>query len=99
MGARCSRCRIAEPSALVGPSAICTEYIPETRRPAHLYARQQPPMVQTTLASVLVDSNTFEVRELPIPPIGADAALLRVEACGVCGSDARIRRRVADGPK
>jgi threonine dehydrogenase-like Zn-dependent dehydrogenase len=55
-------------------------------------------MVQTTLASVLVANNTFEVRELPIPEIAADAALLKVEACGVCGSDARIRRRGADGP-
>src|SRR5215471_16762880 len=55
-------------------------------------------MVQTMLASVLVAANSFEVRELPIPEIGADAALLKVEACGVCGSDARIRRRVADGP-
>jgi len=29
----------------------------------------------------------LELRELPIPDIDADSALLRVEACGICGSD------------
>jgi threonine dehydrogenase-like Zn-dependent dehydrogenase len=29
----------------------------------------------------------YEIRELPRPRIGADDGLLRVEACGVCGSD------------
>ena len=30
----------------------------------------------------------LELRELPIPDIDDDSALLRVEACGICGSDA-----------
>jgi len=30
----------------------------------------------------------LELRELPIPELDADRALLRVEACGICGSDA-----------
>ncbi len=30
---------------------------------------------------------TLELRELPIPDIDADSGLLRVEACGICGSD------------
>ena len=29
----------------------------------------------------------MELRNIPIPPIGPDEGLLRVEACGVCGSD------------
>ena len=53
---------------------------------------------ETTLAAVLVAPNQFEVQELDVPEIGDDAALLEVEACGICGSDARIRRRVAAGP-
>ena len=52
----------------------------------------------TTLAAVLVAPNQFEVQELGIPEIGEDAALLEIEACGICGSDARIRRRAAGGP-
>jgi threonine dehydrogenase-like Zn-dependent dehydrogenase len=30
---------------------------------------------------------TLEPRELPVPEIDDDSALLRVEACGICGSD------------
>src|SRR5260370_28065279 len=56
-------------------------------------------MTDTTLAAVLVAPNQFEVRELELPQVGEDAALLEIEACGICGSDARIRQRVADGPK
>ena len=55
-------------------------------------------MPETTLAAVLVAPNQFEVRELPIPQIDDDAGLLKIEACGICGSDARIRTRVANGP-
>src|SRR5574337_1399979 len=29
----------------------------------------------------------LELRELPLPDIDADSALLRIEACGICGSD------------
>jgi threonine dehydrogenase-like Zn-dependent dehydrogenase len=56
-------------------------------------------MAETTLAAVLISANTFEVQELPMPDITEDAALLKIEACGVCGSDARIRRRADDGAK
>ncbi len=37
-------------------------------------------MVQTAPRSL-------EPRDLPVPEIGHDSALLRVEACGICGSD------------
>jgi len=50
-----------------------------------------------TLAAVLVAPNAFEVQEVAIPEIPDDAALLAIEACGICGSDARIRRRAAAG--
>jgi threonine dehydrogenase-like Zn-dependent dehydrogenase len=30
----------------------------------------------------------LELRELPVPEIDADSALVRIEACGICGSDA-----------
>jgi threonine dehydrogenase-like Zn-dependent dehydrogenase len=53
---------------------------------------------ETTLAAVLVGRNEFEVQELPIPEIPPDAGLLKIEACGICGSDARIRERTAGGP-
>src|SRR6266850_193682 len=42
---------------------------------------------ETLRAVVLTKPKTLEAREFPRPAIGADAALLRIEACGICGSD------------
>ena len=44
-------------------------------------------MSRTTRAAVLTGPHAFEVRELPLPVLAADEALLRVETCGLCGSD------------
>lgn len=45
-------------------------------------------MAETSFASVNVGPGQFEVREFPIPDeIPDDAALLKIEACGICGSD------------
>jgi threonine dehydrogenase-like Zn-dependent dehydrogenase len=38
-------------------------------------------------AAVLVKPRTIEVREFARPAIGRDDGLLRIEACGICGSD------------
>jgi threonine dehydrogenase-like Zn-dependent dehydrogenase len=38
-------------------------------------------------AVVLTKPRTLEPREFPRPVIGADDGLLRIEACGICGSD------------
>ena len=42
---------------------------------------------KTTLAMVLTAPRKLEPRDLPIPDIDADTAILRIEACGICGSD------------
>jgi threonine dehydrogenase-like Zn-dependent dehydrogenase len=42
---------------------------------------------ERALAAVLVAPRQLELRDLPIPLIGPDDALLRVEACGLCGTD------------
>jgi threonine dehydrogenase-like Zn-dependent dehydrogenase len=39
-------------------------------------------------AIVQTGPRQLELRELPLPEIDDDSALLRVEACGICGSDA-----------
>src|ERR1700674_3351700 len=44
-------------------------------------------MPATTRAIVQTGPRQLELRELPIPEIDDDSALLRVEACGICGSD------------
>ena len=40
-----------------------------------------------TLAMVQTGPRALEPRDLPVPEIDDDSALLRVEACGICGSD------------
>lgn len=40
-----------------------------------------------SLAMVLTRSRTIEVERFPLPLVGADDGLLRVEACGLCGTD------------
>ena len=38
-------------------------------------------------AAVQTGPLAYEIREFPRPRIGDDDGLLRIEACGVCGSD------------
>ena len=44
-------------------------------------------MTATTEALVLEEPRRLVRRELPLPEVGDDDALLRVEACGLCGTD------------
>jgi 2-desacetyl-2-hydroxyethyl bacteriochlorophyllide A dehydrogenase len=43
--------------------------------------------VPTSRAIVQTGPRRLELRELPLPEIDDESALLRVEACGICGSD------------
>jgi hypothetical protein len=43
-------------------------------------------------AAVLVAPGQFDIRELPKPRIEPDEVLVRVIACGICGTDLRIYR-------
>jgi alcohol dehydrogenase len=48
--------------------------------------------VERAVAAVLVRTGpdaAFELRDFPLPSLGADDGLLRVERCGICGSDYR----------
>lgn len=45
-------------------------------------------MPKTSRAVVQTGPRRLEMRELPIPDLTDDTALLRIEACGICGSDA-----------
>ncbi|MCD7812770.1 MAG: zinc-binding dehydrogenase [Lachnospiraceae bacterium] len=43
---------------------------------------------KTARVAVLTAKNHFDVKEYPIPPVGDDDILVKVEGCGVCGTDA-----------
>lgn len=42
---------------------------------------------KTSFAMVQTGTRLLEPQDLPIPDIDADSALLKLEACGICGSD------------
>ena len=37
--------------------------------------------------AMLIEPKKFEIKEFQIPEIGDDEMLIRVEACGICGTD------------
>jgi alcohol dehydrogenase len=45
------------------------------------------PRAHSARALVLTEPRRFEQRTLPLPEIGDDDALMRIEACGLCGTD------------
>src|SRR5438093_5296124 len=55
-------------------------------RPAGVHSAPMSP--RTSRAVVQTGPRQLELRTLPLPEIDDDSALLRVEACGICGSDA-----------
>ncbi|MCB0994520.1 MAG: alcohol dehydrogenase catalytic domain-containing protein [Acidimicrobiales bacterium] len=49
------------------------------------------------VVAVQTGVRSLELRELPLPAVGDDDALLRVEACGICGTDVEQYRGELDG--
>lgn len=43
---------------------------------------------KTAKVAMLVEKGHFEVQEYPIPALGDDDILVKVEGCGICGTDA-----------
>ena len=48
------------------------------------------PTPTTMRAAVLTAPGRFSLRDVPIPEVGPDDALVRVDRCGICGMDVRI---------
>lgn len=42
------------------------------------------------LAAVLVEPRRFDLRQVPVPPVGRDEVLIRVTRTGICGTDVHI---------
>ena len=48
---------------------------------------------KTARVAMLTGLEHFDVKEYPIPPLGDDDMLVKVEGCGVCGTDAHEFKR------
>ncbi len=48
---------------------------------------------QTSRAAMLTSLEHYDIKEFPIPEIGDDDILVKVEGCGVCGTDAHEFKR------
>src|SRR5438105_2369362 len=56
-------------------------------------------MAERVMAAVQTAPETTELREFPLPEIASDAALLKVEAAGGCGSDVGGYKRMGSAPR
>src|SRR6185437_16730600 len=54
------------------------------------YWRRRRQMAESVLAAVRVAPSTTEIRELPMPELSDDTALLKVEVAGICGTDVKM---------
>ena len=50
-------------------------------------AKSAGPIPTTAHVAMLTDTKKIEVKELPIPPLGDDDILVKVEGAGICGTD------------
>jgi len=48
---------------------------------------------KTSRVAMLTDLEHYEIKEYPIPEIGDDDILVKVEGCGICGTDAHEFKR------
>ena len=55
-------------------------------------------MPETVVAAVKTGAAKVELREFPMPDIGPDSALLKVEAAGMCGSYEGFKHELRGGP-
>ena len=52
-----------------------------------------PVIPKTAHVAMLTEKEHFEIKEYPIPEVGDDDILVKVEGCGVCGTDAHEFKR------
>ena len=48
---------------------------------------------QTSRVAMLTKLEHYDIKEFPIPPVGDDDILVKVEGCGICGTDAHEFKR------
>ena len=71
-----------------------------TTPPITELARTLGPVPQTMCAGVYRDKGVVRVEEVPVPEVGANEVLIKVAACGICGTDIKkIFQRYVEPPQ
>ena len=53
-------------------------------------------MAEMVAAAVRTGPSKTEIREFPMPDIPEDAALMKMEVAGICGTDVKLYQDAAD---
>src|SRR6266436_7046546 len=62
--------------------------------------RTRGPIPRTMRAGVYRDKGVVRVEEVPVPEVGANEVLIKVAACGICGTDIKkIFQRYVEPPQ
>ena len=73
--------------------AIVREVIAGMKGSAPAAPAESGSIPKTSRVAMLTEKEHFEIQEYPIPEIGDDDVLVKVEGCGVCGTDAHEFKR------
>ena len=78
---------------IILPRPDCKPIPADHRREAAPAKSAGGPIPKTARVAMLTKLDHFDVREFPIPELGDDDILVKVEGCGVCGTDAHEFKR------
>lgn len=56
--------------------------------PAASAASSGAVLPKTARVAMLVEKEKYEIKEYPLPEVGDNDILVKVEGCGICGTDA-----------
>lgn len=62
-------------------------------KPSNATAKANGEIPKTAKVAMLTGLEKFEIKEYPMPEVGDDDILVKVEGCGVCGTDAHEFKR------
>ncbi len=73
--------------------SIVQQVLAELQGGAQSTAGSRGEIPEKSRVAMLTKKEHFDIQEYPIPPVGDDDILVKVEGCGVCGTDAHEFRR------
>lgn len=72
---------------------IVKQVLSQMSAPAEKRSAAAGDIPKTSRAAMLTKLENYEIKEFPIPELGDDDILVKVEGCGICGTDAHEFKR------